>query len=300
MGRSVAEIIAERKKMQEQTVPPVENANTPPVEVVEAPAPSVVEKAQEKVERVVRSAPKAKPAPVEGASPVTDLVLSSEETEILNTLLAQGQSVTLPSGVPTITNSKINGFVRDGYPPTREIVGVVLDWSFENVFYDRPYVEGHPSAPACFAVARSVDEMAPTAEVPVPQSETCATCPQNEFESAPNGRGKACRNSLRLLILDLSDSSVWRLRVPPTSINRCLRILAGLSKRGPVPFMNVSVVSEPLNEFQGVGITPSTPITDVEEQKHILSLLKTHRDEILAPLDVSGYEPPPARKSRAF
>ena len=64
--------------------------------------------------------------------------------------------------------------------------------------------------------------------------------------------------------------------------------------------MRVTVVSEPLNEFQGVGITPSSPITEVEEQKHILTLLKTHRDEILSPLDTTGYEPPPARKGRTF
>lgn len=298
MGRTVAEIIAERKKMQEQKASPAENTTTTPVEVVESPAPEV--EVRRSRPGVAKKESKGEPSQPPSVVPETGLVLSDEENEILQTLLMQGQKTKLPSGVPTITNSKLNGFVRDGYPPTREIDGVVLDWAFENVFYDRPYVEGHPSAPACFAVARDVNEMMPTPEVPVPQSETCSSCPHNEFESAPNGRGKACRNSVRLLILDKADGSVWRLRVPPTSINRCLRVLAGLSKRGPVPFMNVLVVSEPLNEFQGVGITPSNPITDVEEQKSILNLLKTHRDEVLAPLDTSGYEPPPARKSRTF
>lgn len=296
MGRTVAEIIAERKKMQEQKESPAETTT---------PTPDAAPKAAPKA-AASKSAPKASVPKTEIVVPAPDpmagveMVLSDEENEILATLLAQGQSVPLPSGVPTITNSKLNGFVRDGYQPTREIAGVILDWAFENVFYDRPYVEGHPSAPACFAVARDVHEMAPTADVPVPQSESCSTCPQNEFESAANGRGKACRNSIRLLVMDEADNSVWRLRVPPTSINRCLRVLVGLSKRGPVPFMRVTVVSEPLNEFQGVGITPSSPITEVEEQKHILTLLKTHRDEILSPLDTTGYEPPPARKGRTF
>jgi len=71
------------------------------------------------------------------------------------------------------------------------------------------------SPPACW----TQDSIKPDAEVPNPQSATCADCPQNIKGSGPNGT-KACRFSRRIAVVKADDMNgdVYQVTLPAQSI----------------------------------------------------------------------------------
>jgi hypothetical protein len=93
--------------------------------------------------------------------------------------------------------------------PGNQVCVIVLDAILENTAYEGKYGPDSKQPPRCYAFGRLDEqkEMAPHPSMDafpdyfVPQSESCATCPLNEYGSAETGRGKACKNRARLAIL---------------------------------------------------------------------------------------------------
>jgi hypothetical protein len=122
--------------------------------------------------------------------------------------------------------------------PTLDVV--ILADAFDHAFYDKDYDPDVISPPACWAVGPREQELAPPDSVPVRQSETCNTCPQNEFGSAKNGKGKACRNGRRLLvasvtsgIVNLGDLAI--INIPPTSLKAYARYTKNITSIHKLP-----------------------------------------------------------------
>lgn len=65
--------------------------------------------------------------------------------------------------------------------------------------------------------------------------ELCKECPYNEFGSAPDGTGKACKNMKRVYILRSGETLPLVLVLPPTSIRPFRDYLGRLVKRGKKP-----------------------------------------------------------------
>src|SRR3990167_7275206 len=85
--------------------------------------------------------------------------------------------------------------------PNNQMAVIVLDSLMENVYYEGAYDASNPQGPKCFAFGRNEADMAPhevTVQAGCQQSEACAGCPMNEWASAAQGRGKACKNTRRL------------------------------------------------------------------------------------------------------
>jgi hypothetical protein len=80
-------------------------------------------------------------------------------------------------------------------------------------FNDRK--EGESTVPNCF----SMDDYRPCGGDMI-QSDFCATCPQNEFGSGKEGRGKSCRNTIRILLLRENSLLPELLICPPTSVSK--------------------------------------------------------------------------------
>lgn len=136
---------------------------------------------------------------------------------------------------------KNTGFVSpEGMDLGTEIQIVVLDFVSKNLFYDRPYDPQNPIPPACFAQGKMLDLMAPDEASPVPQSDSCKTCPLNAFGSGSNGKSKACKNTreLAVLLLDpdnedsLTDPStpIYTLSVPPTGLRAFDGVVAAIAR----------------------------------------------------------------------
>jgi hypothetical protein len=81
-------------------------------------------------------------------------------------------------------------------------------------YYEGKYEEGKDAKPACWSAEGNV----PNAEVPAPQSTTCATCPKN-IEGSGDGKARACRYSKRLAVALENDigGNIYRLSVPAKS-----------------------------------------------------------------------------------
>jgi hypothetical protein len=115
-------------------------------------------------------------------------------------------------------------FVIDGgMVPGGKFKAIVLMGILENSFYATAFDADNPGAPECFSLGEDAHEMTPHENSADPQNEACEGCPQNEFGTAEVGRGKACANRRRLILIsekdfDNLDKAAFRmLRLPPTS-----------------------------------------------------------------------------------
>jgi hypothetical protein len=155
-----------------------------------------------------------------------ELVVSDEVRELLRQA-AEVQGSSEESSIPymSIKGKKFSlGDVKLG----AAIDVVILADAFDHAYYDKDYDPDVISPPACFAVGDRDSELIPDPISPVLQAATCNTCPQNEFGSSKNGKGKACRNGRRLLIASVFEGTVNLddlaiINLPPTSLKAYAR-----------------------------------------------------------------------------
>jgi hypothetical protein len=101
--------------------------------------------------------------------------------------------------------------------PDRHLDVVIVNAAatIARTFYAGTFVEGQTTAPACW----SPDGVKPAPEVAEPQSDICASCPQN-VKGSGQGDTRACRFSQRLAVVLANDvrGDVLQLQVPATSL----------------------------------------------------------------------------------
>jgi hypothetical protein len=91
--------------------------------------------------------------------------------------------------------------------PGNQVAVIIIDALRLNTFYQGKFDEKVVAPPTCYAIAREEADMAPhptmqaSPEYFKPESDRCATCPQNKWGSAAVGRGKACQNRRELVLL---------------------------------------------------------------------------------------------------
>lgn len=117
---------------------------------------------------------------------------------------------------------------------------IVLGAAPENTYYEGDFDPDTPQNPTCYALGITDDgtltkpeDLAPPAELKTRQHETCRGCWADAFGSSKTGRGKACGNRRRLILLPafanpenrvldvdfLREVPGARLRVPVTSVS---------------------------------------------------------------------------------
>lgn len=139
-------------------------------------------------------------------APGTAVVDWEKEMEAQAALAAGAQRSTGGGGGKFFsTAAGVLSFDGNPMPGNRMVVVVIAD-VLENSYYDGPYDPSTPASPVCFAFAKEEDELEPHTAVDNDpyferQNDVCAGCPQNEWGSAPTGKGKACKNVQRLALL---------------------------------------------------------------------------------------------------
>lgn len=140
----------------------------------------------------------------------------------------------------------------DARMPDNEVSAIVVASVFENVLYRGDFDPDSPASPECYAFGAKQDDMRPHAAVAKPAHGDCKSCPNNQFGTADKGRGKACKNRVRLALLPagvrdagrlemfesdvLKTQSVAYLNVPPTSTGAWgayVKALVATLKRAP-------------------------------------------------------------------
>lgn len=119
---------------------------------------------------------------------------------------------------------------------------IVLDWALSYNYYDKPFVKGESSFPACFAVGQSASQMRPSDNSPKKQNDICATCSQNQFGSG-QGNAKACQNRINLAVQVAEhgpESPLYRISVSPTGIKNWKNFAQALAERNVLPVQVVT------------------------------------------------------------
>ena len=140
-----------------------------------------------------------------------------------NAKVSEGKFLSFKSGQLTFGGANIED---------NELRCVIVGWAHHNAYYDPdiPFNPKNPQSPICYATNASEEEMVPHENSPEPQNngEGCATCPFNQFESARQGKGKACKNGIRLALIAENDlenvkgADVVYASIPPKSIKNWL------------------------------------------------------------------------------
>lgn len=162
--------------------------------------------------------------------------------------------------------------ISDGADPKKSIEGVLLHTRKTNVYYKEIYDPGKIVPPDCV----SQDGNTPDASVKNPVAASCAECPMSKFESARNGKGKACRN-LKPIYLLLGDAIMPRqLSVTPTSLKAANKYLMDLTEQG-LSYRTVitkieAYKSNPADTHMTLRFSKLGKIDDASRQKDVAAL----------------------------
>ena len=152
-------------------------------------------------------------------------------------------------GSPTSNKISIAGKqfrLPDGTTHQGPLYAVILDHRNLNRYYNAPYDPQSNALPECFALSKGFADLSPQhhQNVPAPQAAACSTCALNAFGSAQTGKGKACRNMVRLAVAASKttiDTPPMTLEIPPSALKSWNRHVNDLESLGMLP---IHVVTE--------------------------------------------------------
>lgn len=133
-----------------------------------------------------------------------------------------------------------NGEETDG-----PLEGVIVDFVSSNVFYKDQFDRDNMGPPDCFAINPEPALLVPSPNSPDKQSETCGTCPNNQWGSGPRGKGKACKNTRVVAFLPADADATTPpsiITVAPTGVKGFDDFVRGLAGRSIAPIQVVSVI----------------------------------------------------------
>jgi hypothetical protein len=138
---------------------------------------------------------------------------------------------------------------------------IVPSFVLENQFYSHDYNPDEPQSPVCYAFGDNPETMRPHEKSPQKQSVQCKGCPQNEWGTANVGRGKACKNVVRLGLLaadcldrgpeGIKEAEEAIIKVPVTSCKAWVGFVSQLDaiERPPLSFITeIAVVPDAKNQ----------------------------------------------------
>jgi hypothetical protein len=207
--------------------------------------------------------------------------------ELLSGMAVQQATLERPSGSTISTRAGVLSY--NGQPcPGNKLDCIIIASVHSNTLYEGRFDPNNLSSPVCFAYSESGQGMAPHPASAKPQSESCDTCPNNQWGSDPDGgRGKACKNGRVLALIPANTqpeavptAEIAILRPPVTSVKNYqqhVQTVAALYNRPPL-----GVITE-------VGTVPDVKsqykVTFTEKGPLDISMIKPILDRIPAALE---------------
>ncbi len=243
-------------------------------------------------------------AKVEGGK----LAKPASKTRAMLAEYAKDDAARLPSAGGSMLSVRGKRFSYQGATLDAPLKVIILDYAFENAYYTSSYDPDDPQPPGCFAVAKRKEDLAPPDSAPAPQADSCKECPRNEWGSDPKGgRGKACRNGVKLAILSadtdkidvdfVESAEIAYLRLAPTSVKHFTGYKKKVVEGMNVPFFSV-VTALDLDEDEDWPVVTFQFDTDIDDKALLTALIKKREEaqsDLLAGFDASGYD---AKKKR--
>lgn len=164
----------------------------------------------------------------------------------------KGQLGALPSNKISLRDKQFT--LPDGQTSPGPIELIVLDFVWFMVHYPGVYNSNNPQKPDCFAIGRDKPDsglLLPHESVKTPRHATCSGkkegCPKNQWKSAPTGKGKACKNQRRLIVVPpdfTTETEPMTMYVSPGGLKNFDAFVSRLkAEQGILPMQCITEVS---------------------------------------------------------
>lgn len=215
----------------------------------------------------------------------------------IDSLLAKKASdlakkISKPSGdLIKVTQAKKFRF-PDGSESSNPFEAIILDFVSVYQYFPNPFVRDEFAAPTCFAIGEEPSELRPSENSTDRQAESCAVCPQNQWGSARQGKGKACQNR-RLLALvpkgQAADHPIWLLSVSPTGIKAFDNYVSAVAANFNAPPIKVvtTIGFDPKMDYPSLRFGNWSPN---EELEACVGRMEEARKRLLTEPDYSALE----------
>ena len=186
-----------------------------------------------------------------------------------------------PSGFTISTKGK-TFTLPDGTSDPGPMNCIILDWCTANIYFEGIYNPKDVKPPVCWALSKEVEGMKPSKDAPKRQHDNCKKCPQNEWASDPQGgRGKACKNTRRLVIArpDADETTQpWIISVSPTGLKHFDKYVNTLADLETHPIELITEIS-----FESAEAFPTLRFKSVKKHDNVELMwsLKERAQEIL-------------------
>ncbi len=163
--------------------------------------------------------------------------------EAISTNLGSGIKITdlTKVTVPLGGGLAFNVMTAEGPTSEQTLTGIILLAQEGKALFLKSMEEEPNSPPACYSNdgVTGIGDPFETGEV---GEHRCATCPKNVFGSATrgSGKGKACKDTRPLYLLEQGSILPTVVQVPPTSLKHLQRYMGTLCKGG-IPYFGVVV-----------------------------------------------------------
>lgn len=216
--------------------------------------------------------------------------------EKLAAMLAAQEGKTAAVGGNKIRVTQDKQFALPDGTKTRDPLElVVIDFTSRNEFYEGAFDKDNITPPACFAIGNIPTKLAPSANSPIKQADSCADCPMNIFGS--KGSGKACKNSRVLAVLPPdadADTPMWLIQVSPTAIKAWDGYVKDVQRQfGAPPVAVVTTVSFTDSDYAQLTFGDAKPNENIEVH---LERVDEAAELLAQEPDVSQFGVQPAKK----
>ena len=160
----------------------------------------------------------------------------------------KGQLGALPSNKIGLKNKEFT--LPDGQKSPGPLECIILDFAWFMVHYPGVFNSNNPQQPNCFAVGRDNPDggtLLPHESVEKPQGKNCKDCAKNQWGSAPTGKGKACKNQRRLILVPpnfTAETEPMSMYVSPAGLKNFDKYVSRLNnEQGVLPVQVVTAIS---------------------------------------------------------
>jgi len=142
----------------------------------------------------------------------------------------------------------------------------------ERAWYSKDFDADAVQVPDCYALDATVPHLASSN----PQADNCGDCPHNKWGSATRGKGKACREAARVIVIPanvpLASAQMYTAKVPVTSLSTVTSFTSRCGQAGKLmgEFVTKLSVVEDKKTFFKVHLTP----VEVTPEMDMPALLK--------------------------
>lgn len=126
----------------------------------------------------------------------TNEVMTWRDVAAKSVASAKATAAAIPTGGGSFLSFRGGRTTYQGQQLPAALRVVVLAHQAERAYYAGPYSPDRGGAPECY----SYNGEAPHSEAAEPQSKSCGTCQWNQFGSASNQKGKACKEGVKLAL----------------------------------------------------------------------------------------------------